>query len=240
MNPTDNPHLSQDYIDELAELPERQRARFLEGKYMSDVPGTLWPQGRLTACRVEHAPPLGRIVVAVDPSGSDGVGGDTQGIVVAGTDTNRRVQDQHAYILEDGSIKGSPGEWGNRAVQLYRKYGADKIVAEKNYGGEMVRHVITQIDPTVNVVLVTATRGKHVRAEPVAALYEERGNVKPRIHHVGEYPELEEQLTAFTASGYAGAGSPDRADALVWAVTDLLLEYVAEKTPLIGRYAHAS
>jgi len=225
MNPDENPNLPPEYLEELLTLPERHRQRFLDGNYLTEVPGALWPVDRLDETRVSVAPELARIVIAVDPSGSDGTGGDRQGILAAG-----KGVDGHGYVLEDASVRMSPAGWARRAVDLYHKYGADLIVAEANYGGAMVESTIKTADPKVPVKLVSASRGKHVRAEPVAALYEARKDkdgkllVPAQAHHVGRFPELEEQLSAFTTSGYQGAGSPDRADALVWAMTELMLE----------------
>lgn len=224
MNPQDNPHLAEGYLEEMDALPERQRQRFRDGVYLAEVPGTLWPIERLDENRVWEAPEIHRIVVAVDPSGSDGVGGDSQGIIAAG-----KGVDGCAYVLEDASCRMGPAGWARRAVDLYHKLGADLIVAEANYGGAMVENTIKTIDPDVPVKLVRASRGKHVRAEPVAALYEARNdlgreNVPAKARHVGRFPELEEQMTSFTTQGYQGSGSPDRADALVWALTELMLE----------------
>lgn len=218
MNPEDNPNLPPDYLEELEVLPERQRLRFKEGRYLSEVPGTLWPVDRIDACRVERPPELRRIVVAVDPSGSNGVGGDCQGIIVAG-----KGADGHGYVLRDASCQLSPAGWGRRAVEMYNLYGADCIVAEANYGGAMVENTIKVIDDRVKVKLVNASRGKHLRAEPVAAMYEDREDYPRKVHHVGTFRELEAQLSAFTTEGYQGSGSPDRADALVWALHELLL-----------------
>lgn len=224
MNPEENKHLPAAYLEELANLPERQRQRFRDGVYLSEVPGTLWPLERLDQTRVAEAPEIHRVVVAVDPSGSDGTGGDSQGILAVG-----KGVDGHAYVLEDASCRMGPAGWARRAVDLYHKLGADMIVAEANYGGAMVEYTIKTVDDKVPVKLVKASRGKHVRAEPVAALYEARVDagrerVPARAHHVGRFPALEEQLTSFTTQGYQGSGSPDRADALVWALTELMLE----------------
>jgi hypothetical protein len=219
MNPEDNPNLPAEYLEELEGLPERQRLRFKDGQYLSEVPGTLWPVEAIDACRVDQAPQLKRIVVAVDPSGSDGVGGDAQGIVVAGMGI-----DNHAYVLQDASCKTSPAGWGRRAIELYKQYGADIIVAEANFGGAMVENTIKTVDDRAKVKLVKASRGKHIRAEPIAAMYEGNDqNGGPKVHHVGRFPELEDQMSAFTTDGYQGSGSPDRADALVWALTELML-----------------
>lgn len=218
LNPTENPHLPAAYLEELAAMPERQRQRFFEGKYLSEVPGTLWPLDRIDQGRVDKPPELARIVVAVDPSGSDGAGGDSQGILVVG-----KGVDGHAYVLEDATCRLSPAGWGERAVQKYHKWGADIIVAEGNYGGAMVESTIITADRTAKVRLVNASRGKHVRAEPIAALYEAREGRPAMVHHVGSFPDLEDQMGAFTTEGYQGSGSPDRADALVWALTELML-----------------
>lgn len=220
LNPAENPNLPPEYLKSLAEMSERHRQRFLEGTYLSEVPGAIWPMDRIDATRKAVAPQLGRIVVGVDPSGSDGTGnGDLQGIVVAG----QGLDDRHAYVLEDTTARRSPGGWGSEAVRLYKKWNADCIVAEANYGGAMVQSTIHNVDPNVKVKLVTASRGKHVRAEPVASLWEQRGDIPPQAHMVGYFPELEDEMTFFTTEGYQGAGSPNRADALVWAITELML-----------------
>lgn len=214
LNPADNPHLPAAYLDELANLPERQRQRFLEGKYLSEVPGTLWPLSRIEALRVANLPDVVRVVVAVDPSGSDGTGGDSQGIVVAALGA-----DGHGYVLEDGTVKLSPDGWAKQVSQLARKHAADRVVAEKNFGGAMVEAVLRSADPNMPVRLVDAShRGKVARAEPVAALYEQG-----KVHHVGTFTDLEDQMGMVTTAGYQGSGSPDRMDALVWALTELML-----------------
>ena len=155
-----------------------------------------------------------RIVVAVDPSGTSGEDeGDSIGIVVAG-----RGVDGRGYVLADRSCKLSPAGWGRRVVDAYHEFRADRIVAERNFGGAMVEHVIRTTDRGVSYREVTASRGKVVRAEPVAALYEQG-----RVSHVGAFGALEDQCCQIGADGYAGEGSPDRADALVWALTELMV-----------------
>lgn len=213
LNPIDNPYLPQAYLDELAGLPERQRQRFLEGKYLSEVPGTLWPLDRIERLRAGRVPPLARIVVGVDPSGSDGIGGDNQGIVVAALG-----DDGHAYVLADLTCRLSPDGWAKVVADAARYFGADRVVAERNYGGAMVEAVLRASSPNLPVKLVTASRGKVLRAEPIAALYEQS-----KVHHVGAFPELEEQMGMMTTTGYQGGGSPDRLDALVWALTELMI-----------------
>lgn len=215
LNPTDNAaNLPAAYIEELSNLPERARQRYYEGKYQTEVPGALWPLERIEALRVSVAPDLTRVVVAVDPSGSDGSGGDCQGIVGAGLGV-----DGHGYVLADRSCRMAPAGWARRAVDLYHELQADLIVAEANYGGAMVENTIRSVDANVPVKLVNASRGKHLRAEPVAALDEQA-----KVHHVGQFPELEEQMGMMTTAGYQDGGSPDRLDARVWAITELMLQ----------------
>jgi len=181
----------------------------LYAEVLTDHPGALWHRDALDAARVARAPDLVRVVVAVDPAVSHGEGSDETGIVVAALGA-----DGDGYILEDASLRASPARWGGRAIEAYRRHAADRIVAETNQGGEMVTLTLRTIDPAVPVRPVRATRGKRTRAEPVAALYEQS-----RVHHVGAWPELEDQLCQWTP----GAPSPDRLDALVWALTELLL-----------------
>lgn len=195
----------------------------LEAEMLDDLPGALWtramfdpPDGSDHKGRVEKAPELLRIVVAVDPSGTGGSDddGDSIGIVVAG-----RGLDGRAYVLADRTCKLSPDGWGRRAVSAYREFAADRIVAERNFGGAMVEHVIKTVDRTASYKEVTASRGKVARAEPVAALYEQG-----KVSHVGGLAELEDQMCLIGPDGYIGEGSPDRADALVWALTELMLD----------------
>jgi phage terminase large subunit-like protein len=194
----------------------------LAGELLEDVPGALWSRQLLDSARVSKAPELRRVVVGVDPSGTRGDdGGDAVGIVVAGLGI-----DGLAYVLADRSCKLSPDGWGRRAVDAYREFHADRIVAERNFGGAMVEHVIRTIDRNASYKEVSASRGKSQRAEPVAALYEQQ-----RVKHVGIFAELEDQACAMTASGYSGEGSPDRLDALVWAITELM---VRPKAPTLG------
>ncbi|WP_202391066.1 phage terminase large subunit [Allopontixanthobacter sediminis] len=224
LNPADNPHLPQEYLDELDELPDRQRQRFRDGKYLSEVPGALWSlterdaeDGRkipgIDQLRVHVMPAFKRVVIGVDPSGSDGTGGDIQGIVVVGLGV-----DDHAYVIADRSCRLSPEGWARTVAKAGEDFGADKVVAEKNYGGAMVESVLRAADLNMPVKLVNATRGKHIRAEPIGALYEQG-----RVHHIGAFSDLEEQMTMTTTTGYQGGGSPDRMDALVWALTELML-----------------
>lgn len=191
----------------------------LHGELLLDVPGALWSHEMVAAANARHrsriAPPdMRRIVVAVDPSGASSatdISADEIGIIVAGEGT-----DGDYYVIADASMRGSPRAWAGAAVNAYFRYKADKIVAEKNFGGEMVRATIEGVTRNVKVELVTATRGKVVRAEPVALLYE-----KNRVHHLEAFPHLEDQMVKMTPAGYIGDNSPDRLDALVWALSDL-------------------
>lgn len=180
----------------------------LNGELLEDVEGALWSLQMIDGPRVDKAPDLRRVVVAVDPSGGDRDGNDEQGIVVAGVGV-----DGEFYVLADRSCKLSPAGWANRAAGAYHEYHADRIVAEGNFGGQMVKSTLQSVAPDVPVRIVTASRGKVQRAEPIAALYEQG-----RVHHVGALPKLEDQMTEWTPQD---AGSPDRVDALVWALTDL-------------------
>ena len=187
----------------------------LNGEILEESPGALWTRAMIDALRTDDTPELVRIVVAIDPAATSGAGSDETGIVAAGLG-----EDGHGYVLEDLSLRGSPDAWGRTAVNAYRRWNADRIVGEVNNGGEMIEHVIRTIDPAVSYKAVRASRGKAVRAEPVAAL-DEQGSV----HHVGAFPELEDQMCAMRADfDRASAGfSPDRADARVWAITELML-----------------
>lgn len=192
----------------------------LNAEILSDLPGALWSQATIDFYRVDEAPDLKRTVVALDPAVTNGDDSDEHGIIAAGIS-----DEQTGFILEDVSAGGSPHDWAKAAVALYHKHHADAVVAEVNNGGDMIAHTIKAIAPNVNVIEVRATKGKHVRAEPVAALY-----AQGRIRHVGQFPELENQMTQFTNEGFQGDGSPDRADAAVWALTELFPDMV-ESTP---------
>lgn len=190
----------------------------LEGEILGDIPGALWTHATIDSSRLGEAPEeLERIIVAVDPAASSSEGADETGIAVVGL---ARDEDGYArgYVLEDASLRGSPEEWARAAVRMYRKWQADKIVAEKNQGGEMVETVLKTVDRNLPVKLVHASRGKVIRAEPISALYEQG-----RVHHVGKFDKLEDQMCSFSVDGVRNAseGSPDRVDALVWGLTEL-------------------
>lgn len=222
LNPADNPHLPVEFLSQLQALPEKDRRRFMDGEFLPMVDGALWTYEMLDGCRIgkKQLPEFKRIVVAVDPSGCSGpedTRSDEIGIVVAAIGHDKR-----GVVLEDASGHYSPEGWGKKAVNLYHKYGADRIVGEKNYGGAMVEFTIKVADPKAAFKYVVATRGKQVRAEPVAALYEQ-GKVSHLLDPDIDLTKLEEQMCNFSAAGYEGMKSPDRADAAIWALTELML-----------------
>jgi len=227
MNPEDNrENLDPEYLRDLALMPAAYRQRFFEGKYTVDIDGALWSTDTLELCRVEPIRPdeggrrLGeftRIAIGVDPSGAQSkldIKSDEIGIVVAGRRSNKT-----AVVLEDATMRGSPAEWGRRVAAMNKKWKADIVVAEANFGGAMVSSTIKAVDGAVKVKLVHASKGKFVRAEPIAALYEEK-----KIVHAGQFPEMESQLCMFSKNGYMGDRSPDRGDASIWALTELMIE----------------
>lgn len=190
----------------------------LEGEILSDIPGALWNRDSIDSTRIYEVPDdLERVLVAVDPAISNNEGSDEHGIVVVGL---ARDKDGYGrgYVLEDGSLRGSPEDWARKAVSLYRSWSADKIVAEKNQGGQMVESTIKAVDRSVPVKLVHASRGKVTRAEPISALYEQG-----RVHHVGRFDQLEDQMCLFSIDNIRNIsnGSPDRVDALVWGLTEV-------------------
>lgn len=223
----------------------------LDGELLTDTPGALWTLESIERARLpaDADPDLTRIVVAIDPAVSTKEKSNLTGIVVAGADA-----DGHFYILSDRSDVLSPDAWGRRAVNLFRDWEADRIIGEANNGGDLIEATLRNVDPNVPFRKVHASRGKAVRAEPVAALYEQG-----RVHHVGMFPELEDQLCAFTSdfdrnrAGY----SPDRLDAMVWAITELMgrgqsteavivdpgsvtgmSEYTLSRSTSLGSYEH--
>ena len=198
----------------------------LDGEVVEDLPGALWTtEGLNRATRAfERLPVFSRIVVAVDPAVSSKATSDECGIVVAGAITEGPVQDWRAVVLEDATVRGmTPRGWAEAAIDAMERHGADRIVVEVNQGGNLVRQVLEQVDPLVPVAEVHAVEGKAARAEPVAALYEQG-----RIWHVPGLERLEEQMCQMTTQRYEGDGSPDRVDALVWALTKLMIEPARE------------
>lgn len=222
INPLDNiANLDPTYIARLESLPEKARNRFLLGRFADDTEGALWTEEVLAQNRVlgheGELPEWLRVVVAVDPSGARGdedYRSDEIGIVVVALGT-----DNHGYLLEDLSGRYSPEEWGMIVKEAYVRRNADRVVGERNYGGDMVRAVIHAADPDIPYFDVTASRGKVIRAEPISFLYDQG-----KIHHVGHFPELEDQQCAMTQAGYQGLRSPDRCCAAVWGFRELFPE----------------
>lgn len=180
----------------------------LYGEILDNVEGALWTREMIESARVTEAPPLVRVVVAIDPAVTSSSTSDETGIVCAGVSSAGEY-----YILDDKSLRASPDKWARQAVNLYHEYKADKIVAETNNGGDMVIMLLKQVDAGIATKKVTATRGKQLRAEPISSLYEQG-----KVHHIGYFPELESQMCEWTPLSNE---SPDRLDALVWALTEL-------------------
>jgi predicted phage terminase large subunit-like protein len=187
----------------------------IEAELLLDIEGALWKIDELDAHRVESAPPdLRRVVVGVDPAGSSKPGSDETGIIVVA-----QGADRDGYVLADRSGRFSPDEWARRAINCYHEFRADAIIAEKNYGGEMVASTLATVDPKVPVRMVSATRGKVLRAQPIAAMYEQG-----RVHHCGRLSDLESQLVTWTEDS---RDSPDRLDALVWGLSEVMENWAA-------------
>lgn len=248
MMPGDNAdNLPDGYIERLKSLPARQRKRFFEGEYQAEVDGALWTIENLDQTRIEMAEPgtpgargwrddprvpsFKRVVIGVDPSGTSGdenARSNEVGIVVVGLGI-----DDHAYVVADITGNMAPEQWARRICGAHSTYLADMVVAEVNYGGDMVRATIHAVERAVRVRVVTASRGKHIRAEPVSALYDQGS-----VHHVGtrqDFLRLEDQMLNFSTAGYMGSKSPDRADALIWALTELLVKKPKTALPPVRR-----
>lgn len=236
INPIDNAaNISETYLKQLEALPARERARFLLGLFADATPNALFSFENIEEHRVidGNLPQFLRIVVGVDPSGADdedNTGNDDIGIIVGALGIDGR-----AYLLEDCTVCVGPATWGKIATDAFDRHQADCIVGEQNYGGAMVKYVIQTARPRTPYKIVTATRGKHVRAEPVSSLYEQG-----KIRHVGYFPELEDELCAFNTTGYLGSGSPNRADAWIWVISELFSGIVnprKEKRAIVQPYS---
>jgi predicted phage terminase large subunit-like protein len=205
-------NLPQSFLTAIARQYEGTRLgrQELYAELLEDTVGALWTRANLDEYRVSRQPDMARVVVAVDPAVTNNPNSDETGIVVCGLGT-----DGHGYILDDRSVRTSPDTWARVVVDAYRTYGADRIIAEANNGGDLVELVIRTVDANVPYRAVRASRGKIARAEPVAALYEQG-----RVHHVGAFATLEDQLTSYVPEAH---GSPDRLDALVWGLTELII-----------------
>jgi phage terminase large subunit-like protein len=202
----DNPYISKEALEDITQDMSSLAYRMeILAEDVDEVPGALWTRENIEKSRVHKTPDLSRIVIGVDPSATSG--GDEAGIITAA----RAGEDY--YTMADDSVQGSPQVWATAAVTAYHRVHADLIVAEKNNGGEMVEAVIKQVDPSVRVKLVWASRGKATRAEPISALSEQG-----RDHHLGSFPLLEDELCLWIP----GDASPNRLDAKVWAYTELM------------------
>lgn len=225
INPQDNAaNISKGYLETLNSLSQRLQKRFLRGEFADATPNALFRDEDIDKWRVIDGklPDMVRIVVAVDPSGSgdtDNADNDAIGICVVGLGT-----DGNSYLLEDLTVKAGPATWGKVATDAYERHKADVVVGETNYGGAMVQFTIQTCRPRTPYKAVTATRGKSVRAEPISSLYE-----LGKVRHVGYFNDLEDELTAFSTTGYTGERSPNRADAVIWALTELFPGIVNER-----------
>lgn len=209
-------HLPPAFFDQILARYEGTRLarQEIEGELIEDVAGALWTADLIDGARCKAPPPLERIVVAVDPPVTSGPEADACGIIVAGLSA-----EGIAYVLADRTVQGcGPLAWAKIVANTYAAYMADRVVVEVNQGGDLVTTLLHQVDRAIAVRALHATRAKHVRAEPVAALYEQG-----RVRHVGRLRALEDQMCAFTAVTSGKGESPDRVDALVWALTDLML-----------------
>lgn len=236
-NPSDNAeNLDPAYIAGLELMPKAKRLRFYEGKFSGDSADALWSRATIDNARLFirselDLPAFKRVVISIDPAISSQTGANETGILAQAVDEHGK-----GYVLADGSGVYKPEDWARNAIQLYKHYQADTIVAEANQGGEMVEAVIRAQNPHIPVKLVKATRGKYVRAEPVAALY-----ARGRVSHVGDFPELEDQMCTFTADfdRKAEGYSPDRMDALVWGFTELFPGLIGDRVNRDNRQAVA-
>lgn len=223
-------NLAPDFIESVLDSYGNTRLGRQEiyGELLGDTPGALWTPAMIEAANADFPIPdnFDRVVVAVDPSGAGSAAGnhDAIGIIAAGAKMIGKTQ--HFWILDDHTLTASPDAWARAALDLADSWDADRLVAEVNFGGAMVESVLRSVNPNVPFRAVTASRGKVARAEPVAALYEQG-----RVHHYRHFPDLERQMEAFTTSGFKGRGSPDRVDACVWAVMDLLSK---KRAPIVG------
>lgn len=225
LNPSDNAqNLSSQYLSQLDSLSARMRRRFRDGEFADATPNQLFNENDIEKWRVIDGalPDFVRVIVGVDPSGSgdiDNADNDAIGIIVGAIGT-----DGNAYLLEDCTIKASPAVWGSIATSAFDRHLADVVVGEANFGGDMVRFTIQTARPRTPYKAVTASRGKHIRAEPFSALYEQG-----KVRHVGNFTDLEDELIQFSTIGYTGNGSPNRADAWIWVLAELFPGLIRSK-----------
>lgn len=221
----DNPHNPSEWVEKMMAryAGTRLEKQELQGLLIEDVEGALWDRARIEASRVEKAPELSVVVVAVDPAATSGPDADDTGIIVIGLGV-----DGEGYILADQTCHLDPDGWATRAIRAFHNWEGDRVVPEVNNGGEMVETILRDRDPLIPVKPVTASRGKTTRAEPVAGLWGDGKKRKPRVHLVGGFPELEDQLCTWVP----GDPSPDRLDAMVWGLTDVMLQKQGSWRPL--------
>jgi phage terminase large subunit-like protein len=215
-------NLAKGFMDEVTSryAGTRLGRQELEGVLLADAEGAMWTTDMLAGAVVENVPELDRIVVAVDPPVTHKGTSDACGIIVAGAVTSGPVHTWRAYVLADLTVHTeSPTAWAKLAISAVDRFGAHRLVAEVNQGGDMVQTIVQGIDPLVPYHAVRAHKGKAARAEPVAALYEQG-----RVSHVRGLGGLEDQMCLMTHQGFVGSGSPDRVDALVWALRDLIID----------------
>ena len=216
MNPADNiRNLPPGYLEQtLNSLSDRQKRRFMEGVWLDDVHNGLWNMDMIDRSRILRAPEeLRHIVIGVDPAVTGNANSDETGIVAAGMDESGDF-----YVLKDASLRSTPLVWAQTVERLFELYRADRVIGEVNQGGDLIEMALRNVAPQLPFTAVRATRGKYLRAEPVAALYEQN-----RVHHTGFFHELEDEMCSYTPGS---SRSPDRLDALVWAII-----YLAEKNP---------
>lgn len=214
INYNDNPFFPAELEAERQYDEKHKRDRYGHiwlGEYEPMAVGAIWDRATINANRRHDKPEMKRVLVCVDPAISAEAGSDENGIIVVGLGVDGR-----GYVLDDASLKGTPRQWADRAFAMYDLWDADAIVIERNQGGDMCRHTLQSVRQSARIIEVVATKGKHVRAEPISALYN-----LGRVSHVGTFPKLEDQMCQTTAHGYEGEGSPDRLDALVWGFTEL-------------------
>ena len=214
-------NLAASFLDEVRHRYKgtRLERQELDGVLLADAEGALWTSDMLERCRKTKIPELDRIVVGLDPATTGAKSSDECEIVIVEAVMDGPPQNWRAYVLADCTVAGaSPMEWGKAAVRAMEQFGADRLIAEVNQGGQMVQEVIRHVDPMIPYKGVHATRGKVARAEPIAAIYEQG-----RVHHVEAFHALEDQMVQMTVQGFEGTGSPDRVDALVWALHELMV-----------------
>lgn len=219
-------NISEDYLQMLENMPPAKRRRFLDGLFAENSDNALWTEDIINKNRVNDVVPFKRIIVSIDPAVSATDTSDDTGIIVAGV-----CWSNHLYVLEDLTGRYSPNEWGNAAIDAYTRWSADRIVAEVNQGGDMVQTILQTISPNIPFTKVHATRSKWLRAEPVSAFYYQN-----KAHHVGEFPELEFEMTQWESK--KGDPSPNRIDALVWAAADLFPE-IGVNSKVQGNFVNA-